>query len=113
MPSPQLMSSLCPLTATITSLPLPASTRAAPPERIDLTIPQPCRAESAGEVVVCANRNGESPYRLKQPAEQAKKGLPKAEKQIAEGVSVAAETEAVDVGGFPSNRAMIRLKIKF
>jgi hypothetical protein len=86
---------------------------ATPPERADLTIPQPCRAQSAGEVVVCANRNGESPYRLKQPAEQAREGLPKAEKEIAEGVSVAGETEAADVGGFPSNRAMIRLKIKF
>jgi hypothetical protein len=86
---------------------------AAPPERIDLTIAQPCHAVSAGEVVVCANRNGESPYRLKQPVEQVKKGLPKAEKQIADGVGLAAETEAADVGGFPSNRAMIRLKIKF
>ena len=86
---------------------------ASPPERVDLTIPQPCRAESAGEVVVCANRSGESPYRLKQPVERAREGLPKAEKQIAEGVGVAAETEAADVGGFPSNRAMIRLKIKF
>lgn len=86
---------------------------ATPPERIDLTIPQPCRAESAGEVVVCANRNGESPYRLKQPAVRAREGLPKAEKQIADGVGIAAETEAADVGGFQSNRAMIRLKIKF
>ena len=86
---------------------------AARPETIDLTIPQPCRAESAGEVVVCANRNGESPYRLKQPPQQAKEGLPKAEKQIAEGVSVSGETQQADVGGFPSNRAMIRLKIKF
>jgi hypothetical protein len=87
---------------------------AAPPDRVDLAIPQPCRAGSAGEVVVCANRNGESPYRLRQPAESAtKRGLPKAEKEIAEGVGLAAETEATDVGGFPSNRAMIRLKIKF
>jgi hypothetical protein len=86
---------------------------ASPPERVDLTLPQPCRAQSAGEVVVCANRNGESPYRLKEPVKQEAEGLPKAEKQIGEGVSVAAETEAADVGGFQSNRAMIRLKIKF
>ena len=85
----------------------------APPERIDLTVQQSCRAANAGEVVVCANRNGESPYRLKPPIQQAKEGLPKAAKQIADGVSIAGETEQADVGGFPSNRAMIRLKIKF
>lgn len=88
---------------------------ATPPETIDLTIPQPCRPDqqSSGEVVVCANRNGESPYRLKEPSRMKREGLPKAEAQIAEGVSVSGETENVDVGGFPSNRAMIRVKIKF
>ena len=89
---------------------------ASPPERIDLTIAQPCQAERADpdEVVVCANRNGESPYRLKQPDPPPRKNaLPEAQVKIAEGVSAGAETESVDVGGFPSNRAMIRLKIKF
>lgn len=85
-----------------------------PPERIDLTVPQPCRpSEAEGEVVVCANRSGESPYRLNQPVQKAREGLPDAEVQVAEGVSVGAETESADVGGFPSNRAMLRLKIKF
>jgi len=87
---------------------------ASPPERVDLTIPQPCRPEAAAkdEVVVCANKDGQSPYRLTaQPP--PKKGVPKAELSVAEGVSVAAETESVDVGGFPSERAMIRLKVKF
>lgn len=86
------------------------------PERIDLTIPQPCRPEQqeSGEVVVCANRNGESPYRLKQPVQQkATTVLPKAELRVADGVAVSGETEEADVGGFPSNRAMIKLKIKF
>lgn len=84
------------------------------PERIDLLIPQPCSADQrgSGEVVVCANRTGESPYRLKQPVRQSK-ALPKAQLQIGEGTSVAAETEEADVGGFKSNRAMVRLKIKF
>jgi hypothetical protein len=87
---------------------------ASPPERVDLTIPQPCNPAAAAkdEVVVCANKNGESPYRLReQPT--PKKDVPKAELSVAEGVSVAAETESVDVGGFPSERAMIRLKLKF
>ncbi|WP_395623327.1 hypothetical protein [Sphingomonas daechungensis] len=88
---------------------------AAPREVIDLTIPQPCVAAPAdGEVVVCANRNGESPYRLRQPrGKVAETDLPKAEVQVANGVAIAGETEQADVGGFPSNRAMIKLKIKF
>ena len=87
---------------------------ASPPERIDLTIPQPCRPEAASsdEVVVCANRNGQSPYRLQEPP-VPEKGAPKAELSVAEGVSIAGDTEQADVGGFPSNRAMIRLKVKF
>ena len=85
---------------------------ASPPERIDLTIPQPCRSEaSSDEVVVCANRNGESPYRLQQSSQ--KEGIPKAEVSLAEGVSVAGETEQADIGGMPSNRVMLRLKVKF
>ena len=87
---------------------------ASPPERIDLTITQPCRTEAASsdEVVVCANRNGESPYRLHEPPPRSK-DLPKAELSVAEGVSVAGETEQADVGGVPSNRVMLRLKVKF
>jgi len=83
------------------------------PETIDLTIPRPCRAGGADEVVVCANRNGGNPYRLKQVPPPRKEGLPSAQAQIAEGVTVSGETEYADVGGFPSNRAMIRLKIRF
>ena len=76
---------------------------ASPPERVDLTIPQPCaekRAEN-GEVVVCANRNGVSPYRL-QESEEAPEGsaLPTAEVKIADGVTADASTQQTDVGGF-------------
>ena len=87
---------------------------ASPPERIDLTIPQPCRPEAASsdEVVVCANRNGESPYRLQEPPPRPKE-VPKAELSVAEGVSVAGETEQADVGGMRSNRVMLRFKVKF
>ena len=89
---------------------------ASPPERVDLTIPQPCVQTTApdGEVVVCANRNGQSPYRL-QEAEEVVEGeaVPKAEVKVADGVTAAAETEKADVGGFPSNRIMLGLKVKF
>ena len=85
---------------------------ASPPERIDLTVRQPCRQGSdSEEVVVCAQR-GESPYRLKQQPPAAAKEI-KAEVQIAEGVSAGVETESADVGGFASNRAMLRFKLKF
>lgn len=94
---------------------LAQAVQASPPQQIELTVRQPCRAESGAgdEVVVCANRNGESPYRLNQPAPPPPKSVPKAEVKLAEGVSADAGTEQVDVGGFPSNRAMIRLKVKF
>ena len=89
---------------------------ASPPERVDLTIPQPCaekRAEN-GEVVVCANRNGVSPYRLQDPEAPAEgSALPDAEVKIADGVTAGAETQQADVGGFPSNRIMVGLKFKF
>lgn len=86
-----------------------------PPERIDLTIPQPCETQRSTdqEIVVCARPNGAiSPYRIKQLPPQHSE-VPKAEFQIANGVGVGAETESADVGGFTSNRLMARLKIKF
>jgi hypothetical protein len=75
----------------------------------------PCSEQGSPstDVIVCARRaDGPSPYRIRQlPPPPA--GLPKAEAQIANGVSIGAETESADVGGFVSNRAMLRLKIKF
>lgn len=90
------------------------SLSASAPERIDLTVPQPCQpGGKEDQVVVCANRNGESPYRLKQPMQEPRKALPDAQLQIGEGVAIAGETEQADVGGFTANRAMVRFKIKF
>ena len=78
---------------------------------IDLTIAQPCDERTGEEVVVCAKR-GESPYRLKElPLAQHRLGDAKV--QISDGVSAAAETESADVGGFTSNRLMVRFKVKF
>jgi hypothetical protein len=87
-----------------------------PPEKIDLTIPRPCEAQNSNdddEIVVCGRRReGFSPYRINQPTPRQSEP-PKAELQLADGVRAAAETENADVGGFPSNRVMVRLKIKF
>jgi len=81
------------------------------PETIDFTMSRPCEGRTNEEVVVCASR-GESPYRLKQSTPPARKPA-KAEVTIANGVAVSAETENADVGGFASNRLMMRLKVKF
>jgi hypothetical protein len=85
------------------------------PDAIDLTIPPSCEAQRAAsdEIIVCGRRDGEpGPYRLPQLPPRDP-GLPRAETGIAKGVAIAGETERADVGGFPSNRAMVRLKIKF
>lgn len=86
----------------------------APPERIDLTVRRPCEAEqeSADEIVVCGEREIQASYRINQPQTQTAK-RPKAEVQLAEGVDASVETEAANIGGAPSNRLMVRLKIKF
>lgn len=86
-----------------------------PPEKIDLTIAQPCEARGStkAEIVVCGRRgDGPGPYRIaRSPPRQSR--MPKAEMQLAEGVKIAGETETVDVGGFPSERFVLRLKINF
>lgn len=86
-----------------------------PPEKIDLTIPQPCEARrsSNDEIIVCATgQQGLSPYRINQPAAE-QPVIPKAEVQLAAGVIVAAETEQAVINGFPANRMLVRLKFKF
>jgi hypothetical protein len=88
------------------------SAASAAPVRIVLTVPPPCGAARAAsdEIIVCAN--GSNLYRISQPAARPSEP-PKAEVQIAEGVHASADTEQADVGGFPSNRMVVRLKIKF
>ena len=88
---------------------------AAPAQPIDLTISPPCLSKTteSDEVIVCANRaDGLGPYRIRQAPSAAAKN-PKAEAQLADGLSVAAQTESADIGGFPAKRAMLRLKLKF
>ena len=87
----------------------------APPGKIDLTPSRTCETGTlaTSEVVVCGRRgDGSSPYRLKQLAPPPS-DIPRAEAQLSDGVSASADTENYDVGGRPSNRLMLRLKIKF
>ena len=98
------------------SLLLAAALQAAsapPTETIELTVDQPCQeARTDAEVVVCAKR-GDSPYRLRDVAPAKGQALPDAQVKIADGVTAGAETENADVGGFQSNRLMVRFKLKF
>jgi hypothetical protein len=87
----------------------------APAEQIVPAAAPRCRARASSndEIVVCARRpDGPNPYRINQPP-AAPSEPSKAEVQIARGVSAAAETEQADIGGFPSNRLLVRFKIKF
>ena len=86
---------------------------ATPLERIDLTVAPPCGpAPSQDEVVVCGRADGRSPYRLPE-IEEPDARPPTATVGIGGNAALAAETESADVGGLPSNRVMVRLKIKF
>lgn len=79
------------------------------------TIPRPCDAQEQnidGDIVVCGRRDS-SRYRLPPVSPIYETERRKAERQIGNGTIVSAETERVEIGGMPSNRAMIRLKIKF
>ena len=79
------------------------------------TIPRPCDAQDQdrdADIVVCGRRDDSKRYRLPPPTPY-QSALPKAELKLGNGTSLSAETERVDIGGTPSNRAMIRLKFKF
>jgi hypothetical protein len=86
-----------------------------PPEKIDLTIHQSCEPQQPndGEIIVCARRNGDlGPYRIQQSTTH-QSSIPRAQVQLSDAVSASADAEKADVGGFPSNRLMVGLKIKF
>ena len=87
----------------------------APSEPIVPATAPRCRARASAddEIVVCARRpDGANPYRINQPP-AAQSEPSKAEVRIAAGVTAAAVAEQADVGGFPSNRLLVRFKIKF
>lgn len=86
----------------------------APSAKVRLTPAPSCKPAPNGDIVVCA-RQDTSVYRLTKLPERYRRdeGLPRASKQIGKNTTLSAETEQAGVGGFPSNRAMIRLKMGF
>lgn len=81
---------------------------AAPPRRQEAA---PCPAGEDGDVVVCAP--DQQQFRLGPPPRARADGgaLPAARVGLGGKASLSAETEQAGVGGFPSNRAMIRLRL--
>jgi hypothetical protein len=70
------------------------------------------RRAATDEVVVCGRRDSQSLYRVGPQAEQ-QPAIPNAEFKLLEGVGLKLHADQGDVGGVPTNRAMVSLKIKF
>ena len=77
-----------------------------------ITRPERCLRQAGDEIVVCGRRDEPSPYRIG-PQPPARPTLPNAELKISDGVEAKLGAEQGEVGGIPTNRAMITLKIKF
>jgi len=81
-----------------------------PPKPVRLA-PQGCRPASNGDIVVCAR--DDSVYRLSKLPDRYQRSdsiIPTARTRLADGSTLSAETEQADVGGFPSDRLMLRWK---
>ena len=98
---------------------LPSDFRIAQPDAdgrvvIDLMPVEPyrrCPAPVAGEITVCA----EDPNRYRYNRDFDTAGSDEADEasiSLGDGVKLQAEVESVNIGGFTSNRVMLRLKIK-
>lgn len=100
------------IAALLATLQTTAGPPAPVPER--LRTARQCSSEPAenGDVVVCARSDQE--YRLKRLAEiPAGSAVPRARATLAGDVEGAADVEQGSVGGFSSNRIMLRLTMPF
>ena len=70
-------------------------------------------ADDERDIIICAAPNNGSAYRVGPDIADEASSLPKAKIDLSEDVSLSAEAESVEVGGAQSDRAMIRLKIRF
>ena len=94
----------------LTALHLLAVAQAVAPNEAD------CQPPSAGEVIVCGSRRGESPYRLPKVPDTYDHPDRKirAEAELAPGVSARAHVESARLpDGAQSNRAMVTIKLHF
>lgn len=71
-----------------------------------------CRPRDTDQIIVCAPKE-KATNRVQDLGNADEPYLPKAELKLFGDVKAAVENEAANVGGFPSNRVMMRLKIPF
>lgn len=85
------------------------------PARLDLSISRTCGQNSqSGEIVVCARPGDETRYRLVNRIEQEQARMfPRAEVRISDSLTADTTTEQANIGGFRSNRVMVRFKFRF
>lgn len=87
------------------------------PERIDLMQAlddaRCARAADEDEIVVCARRSLKEAYRLERLPDTYEEQPMRAETTIAGSVKAGVEAEGATVGGFTSNRVMVRFKLPF
>ncbi len=85
-----------------------------PPPLASRILSERCRSATVreDEVVVCGRRNGPSPYRIG-PQSPTPPALPDAQFKISDRVEGKLSAEQGEVGGIPTNRAMVTLRIKF
>lgn len=90
----------------VSAPPAPAATVRFVPDR-------DCEPNANGDIVICASPG--DAYRLKPLPDRyrAEEGLPAARHVLGDGSTLSAETEQVIVGGFPSNRLMLRWRKGF
>jgi hypothetical protein len=85
---------------------------ASPPPKLEAVKPCPPQ-QPGGEIVVCGHPQAQEQYRLRPIPEKYTESPVRAEKSIAKGMTLSAETEQHVILHVPSNRAMVRLKVKF
>jgi hypothetical protein len=71
-----------------------------------------CPPGRPGEIVVCATDQDEFRYQREFDVD-APPGIPEAKISLGDGKTLSAETEQAGVGGFTSNRIMVRLRVGF
>ena len=77
-----------------------------------LARPERCLKQAGEEIIVCGRRNEQSPYRIG-PQRPAPAALPDAEFSLGDGVKLRLNAEQGELGGIPTNRAMVTLNIRF
>lgn len=82
------------------------------PEKLRAARPCPTDAAETGDVVVCGRPDQEQ-FRLRPLPDCAEPAMPRAETGVLGHLKAAADVEQGNVGGLPSNRIMLRLKLPF